>query len=250
MFPPVPKIVYDPHSVLPGGFGPRDGTVDFYQRIRNLLTPDSVCLDLGAGRASWFEDDKVKFRRELRDLRGAAREVIAADLDEAVLSNRASDKRLLFENSVREVVGESSIDVVVADFVLEHIESADDFASSIHFVLKDGGWFCARTPHKYSYVALLARLVSNKHHARLLKNIQPGRKEVDIFPTRYKMNTLSALSKSFPGWKNQSFIYPSDVSYFFGRKSVYQVLSILHNSLWSSFSGTMFVFMQKPHASQ
>ena len=45
--------------------------------------------------------------------------MIAADLDEAVLSNRASDKRLLFENSVVRLLARADR-CSRGDFVLEH----------------------------------------------------------------------------------------------------------------------------------
>ena len=42
-------------------------------------------------------------------------------------------------------------DVIVADYVLEHIEDTKEFFLEINRLLKPGGWLCARTPHKFNF---------------------------------------------------------------------------------------------------
>ena len=39
-----------------GGFTRVDGTMAFYLRVRSLLCPDSVVLDVGCGRGEYGED--------------------------------------------------------------------------------------------------------------------------------------------------------------------------------------------------
>ena len=58
-----------------------DSTIQFYERINALLQPDFVVLDFGAGRGASHSEDRVRYRRELRNLRGKVREVIGADID-------------------------------------------------------------------------------------------------------------------------------------------------------------------------
>jgi hypothetical protein len=43
----------------------------------------------------------------------------------------------------------------------------------------------------------MARLVPNRRHAKVLESVQPGRREKDVFPTAYKMNTRHALAELF-----------------------------------------------------
>ena len=79
--------------------------------------------------------------------------------------------------------------------------------SQINSCLKKGGWFCARTPHKFSYVAIGASILKNSLHTKLLKYVQPSRKEVDVFPTHYKMNTKKLFGRfSGTGAVEPSFI--------------------------------------------
>ena len=51
---------FNPSKNMVGGFTDNDGTIDFYLRVNSLINKDSIVLDLGAGRAAWYEDDKCQ----------------------------------------------------------------------------------------------------------------------------------------------------------------------------------------------
>tara|TARA_B100001093_G_C26787965_1_gene997579 strand:+ start:1082 stop:1798 length:717 start_codon:yes stop_codon:yes gene_type:complete len=238
-------MTFNPASKMIGQFTNNDGTIDFYLRISALINSDSIVLDLGAGRAAWFEDDNCKIRKDLRLLRGKVKQVIAADVDDAVLKNKASDKQVVIKDGFIDVE-KKSIDVIIADYVLEHIDNPTEFYQQISNCLKSGGWFCARTPHKYSYVAIIASLLKNSLHTKLLKFIQPERKEVDIFPTRYKLNKLNDIKNTFHDWENMTFIYRSEPAYYFGNKFIFLLQSVLHRLLPAFACGNLFVFIRKP----
>jgi len=237
---------YDPNANKVGDFSDTDGTINFYLRIKSLLNEESVVLDFGAGRAAWFEDDPCHTRRSIRLLKGNVKKVVAADVDDAVLQNRASDEQILLKHHENSEFLQQRVDLIVADYVLEHIGDAKIFVEQVDNCLQKGGWFCARTPHKYSYIAVFARLLRNKFHAKALKFIQPDRKEVDVFPTTYKLNTLRDVERAFSGWEQKSYIYRSDPAYFFGNKIIYRLLSLLHRVLPVFFCGNLFVFVRKP----
>ena len=105
---------YKPSDNMVGGFTENDGTIDFYLRINSLINDKSVVLDLGAGRASWYEDDKCATRRDIRLLKGKVKQLIAADVDEVVLSNRSSDKQIVINNGKLDLE-QNSVDLIVAD---------------------------------------------------------------------------------------------------------------------------------------
>ena len=236
---------FDPNSNMVGGFSDNDGTIDFYLRINSLLSREHTVLDFGAGRAAWFEDDKCETRRNIRLLKGKVKKVIASDVDKAVLENRASDEQIYMESGELEIEC-NSIDLVVADYVLEHIADPPKFLSQVDNCLKSGGWFCARTPHKYSYVSIAASMVKNSSHAKLLRNMQPDRKEVDVFPTTYKMNTMNDIKRAFIGWNDMTFIFRADPAYFFASKTIFRLQSAMHRIMPKEFCGNLFVFVQKP----
>ena len=163
---------YRPADEFIGGYTPNDGTIEFYARIKALICPEHKILDLGAGRAEWFEDDQCEYRRNIRLIKGHVSEVIAADVDEAVLYNRTSDRNLVFDKTIP--LPDQSIDVIIADYVLEHVVDPEGFAAEVRRLLKPGGIFCARTPHKFHYVSIGARIVKNQRHVKFLRWLQPN----------------------------------------------------------------------------
>ena len=42
-----------PESAL-GGYTAYDGTIEFYGRIKALITPEMRVVDFGAGRGAWY----------------------------------------------------------------------------------------------------------------------------------------------------------------------------------------------------
>ncbi|HLH94775.1 MAG TPA: methyltransferase domain-containing protein [Xanthobacteraceae bacterium] len=179
-----------------GGFTRLDGTIQFYTRVKALIEPQMTVLDLGAGRGALAEAD-AKIARTLSDLRGGGgKKVIGLDVDSAVLKNPRLDEALVYDGRTMPLV-DHSVDLIVADNTLEHIDSPVAFAAEVGRVLKPGGWLCARTPHLYSLLALAATFVPNRLHASVLGRVQPTREARDTFPTVYRLNTRKALRGSF-----------------------------------------------------
>lgn len=230
---------------LTGGFSTNDGTIDFYLRVRSILTGGERIVDYGAGRASWNEDDPCKIRKKIRDLRDVADEVIAVDPDDIVMANNASTHQQKLEDG-RTTCLDASVDLIICDYVFEHVDNVSTFSEEVDRILRPGGWLCARTPHKYSYVALLSALISNRYHTSFLKYLQPNRKEIDVFPTKYFLNTHRSIACAFPKWENKSFIYKVQPAYYCENIIIFAILSALHTVMPTYFSGNIFVFLQKP----
>jgi SAM-dependent methyltransferase len=190
------KIGTSPELVA-GGFTRNDGAIEFFSRVRSLFPPGAVVLDFGAGRGEWGTEDTVEFRRRLFDFRGPDRKVIGVDVDPIVMSNPLLDEAHVLQGN-RVPLPDNSVDVIIAEWVFEHIDNPDVVASELTRVLRPGGWICARTPNRLGYIALGARLVPNRVHTRALRRLQPDRQPKDVFPTRYKMNTKGQLRRLFP----------------------------------------------------
>ena len=79
-------------------------------------------------------------------------------------------------------------DLISADFVLEHLDDKKKFYSNINTLLKDDGVFCARTPHKYSYVALIEHVDTLIISSSYIKKAQPKRESIDVFKAYYRLN--------------------------------------------------------------
>lgn len=236
--------MFNPNIDKLGKFALGDGTIDFYLRVRSVIHSDCTVVDLGAGRAAWFEDDQSEIRKNIRHLKPDVGELIAVDVDEAVLSNRSSTRNMLYDGKILPME-DSSADVIVADYVLEHVQDPGEFSTEIRRVLKPGGYFCARTPHKWNYASIGARMISNSRHGAFLSKVQPHRKEMDIFPTAYKLNTIRAIKSTFEQWDDMSYLFRQNPPYYFGKKTVYSILSFLHRLSPIVLVANVFVFLKK-----
>jgi len=234
-------------EVALGGFTAHDGTIEFYSRVKTLLRPDMTVLDFGAGRGAWFEDEQSPFRRAMRLIKGSAHEVIGCDVDSAVLGNRSVDRGVVIAMDQPLPFADASIDMIVSDYVLEHVQDPAWLAREFTRILRPGGWICARTPTKYNYVSLMARIVANVKHAQVLQRVQPGRKAEDVFPTAYQLNTQAAVSTHFPAdrFRNHSYIYCFEPQYHFGNPVAYRFFQFIHWVLPPSLQGNLYIFLNK-----
>jgi ubiquinone/menaquinone biosynthesis C-methylase UbiE len=230
-----------------GGYTRMDGSVEFYSRIQALLRPDMRVLDFGAGRAEWFEDDHCEYRRNVRQIRGKVRELVACDVDDAVLTNRTADRTLVISAEDSLPFGDEYFNMIVADYVFEHIREPQSVSRELTRVLAPGGWMCARTPNSLGYVAAISRLVANRFHAPLLGLVQPTRKSIDVFPTVYRLNTLSAIKRHFDPalFDNFTYRYDAEPSYFFGSGALLNVLRFVQWLLPPMFASQLFIFLRK-----
>jgi len=82
---------------------------------------------------------------------------------------------------------DETFDIVVADNVLEHLREPAKTFREVHRVLKPGGVFVAKTPNKWHYMPIIARLTPHSFHEWF--NQLRGRSSVDTFRTLYRANS-------------------------------------------------------------
>jgi SAM-dependent methyltransferase len=228
------------------GFAHRDQEVAFFSQVAALLRPSDVVLDFGAGRGEWFHDDPVRYRRDLQNFRGRCAHVDGCDIDPVVLENPTLDRAQMFRPGEPLPYEDDRFDLVVSRYVFEHIADPAWAASELLRVTKPGGWICAVTPNKYGYVALLSRMVPNRLHAALLRSVQPHRKERDVFPTVYRLNTPGAVRRHFgPGADVYHYRDSAVPSYHFGRSFIFRGLQLLHRLLPNALGTGLFLFIRK-----
>jgi SAM-dependent methyltransferase len=112
------------------------------------------------------------------------------------------DRRVLenpFLDEAKVAIGDSipypdaSFDVVISNNVLEHLNSPKLVFDEVARVLKPNGIFLVKTPNKWHYVPMIARITPHSFH--LLINRWRGRNDEDTYPTYYKANTPAAISR-------------------------------------------------------
>jgi SAM-dependent methyltransferase len=154
----------------------------FRQRIMKRLSPAMEILDLGAGAGIV----------EQMNFRGKASRVCGVDLDPRVETNAYLDEGLVSDAGAIPYADES-FDLVFCDNVFEHLDQPLSTFKEVARVLKPGGFFMFKTPNKWHYMPIIARLTPHGFHQFV--NRLRGRAEVDTFPTRYRVNTKTDVER-------------------------------------------------------
>lgn len=233
-------------EVAAGGIARDDTTTAFYSRINALIRPDYTVLDLGAGRGGQLEGVET-YRKSLATLRGKVARLHGCDVDDAVLSNPFLDEAVVFDPKGPLPYADGMFDLVYSDWVIEHLDDPARFVAELARILKHGGWFCARTPNKWGYIALGARLVPSRFEGRVLGMVQPGRQERDVFPKHYRMNTRGDVARAFGSgdWLDASFAMNSTPAYHGGRQILFTAIELFQKFTPAAMNTVLLVFMQK-----
>jgi len=151
--------------------------------IGEKLTQDAEVLELGPGpgnRTCEFLATRVKSLHGL-------------DIDQEALSNPFLSSCFIYDGG-KFPLSSQQYDAVIADYVLEHLESPKEIFKEVSRVLKPGGFFIFRTPNLWHYVSIIARLTPHSFHIQVANKAR-GRKESahDPYPTYFRANSKRQL---------------------------------------------------------
>lgn len=181
------------------GFTEVDGSVLFYNIINSRIASGSVVLDFGAGRGLAVETPSA-WRRTLTSTRLLPVKRIAVDVDPIVLTNPFATEHHVMpinDHGIRIPLDDASVDVVICDWVVEHLPDPVQVFSEFRRVLRVGGMVAIRTSNQWHYAYLAARMLGETQLAtRILNRAQPQRKEEDVFPKIYRANTRRSLGNA------------------------------------------------------
>jgi SAM-dependent methyltransferase len=228
-------------------FSKLDGTIRFYSFVKAILLKLNAkeVLDFGAGRGEFWFDEKSGYRRQLRDLRTYGANVTACDIDDAVRGHPCSHNQVVIRRGEPLPFYDEAFDVIVSDMTFEHLEDVDHVTSELLRVLKPGGYVCARTPNRLGYVRMISSLIPNALHRRVLRYIQPSRKEEDIFPTFYRLNSPEQARCAFKDCVVWHYYDNAEPAYFFGSNVLYGLFMLIHALLPPMFSTSVCLFVHK-----
>jgi SAM-dependent methyltransferase len=91
-------------------------------------------------------------------------------------------------------LADASVDLIMSRSVFEHLTDPASVYREFARVLRPGGRVVFLTANLWDYGTLVARLVPNRLHGRIVKVVE-GRAEEDTFPTAYKTNTRSDVDR-------------------------------------------------------
>jgi SAM-dependent methyltransferase len=158
----------------------------FYDWVRQYANPRTVMLNLGAGGPTP--------RDNIRVFKGEVARVAGADIDPEVLHNPELDEAHVINGSGELPFAAESFDIVLSDWVVEHIEAPRPFLSEVRRVLREGGAFFFRTPNKHHYVGFLASVTPHWFHelvANRARAMNSG--DHEPWPTYYRLNSRRAI---------------------------------------------------------
>jgi SAM-dependent methyltransferase len=198
----------------------------FRERILVHLRSDATILDLGAGAGIVSQ----------MNFRGLAKKVCGVDLDPRVVDNPYLDEGLVTDGA-KIPYGDASFDVVFSDNVFEHLEFPDDVFREVARVLKPGGALLFKTPNKYHYMPLIARLTPTWFHG--FYNKLRGRHEVDTFPTKYRANCSKDIARlaATCGYRVQSLEHIESRPEYLRIFWLSYVFGALYEKVVNGFSG-------------
>jgi SAM-dependent methyltransferase len=187
--------------------------------------------------------------RQLINFSGRCKRYIGVDPDPVVLENPFLDEAHVMGSDGSIPLPNSSVDMIVAYAVLEHVADPRGIVNEVRRILKPGGWFCAWTPNRYGYVGVSARIVPNRFHAKIVDASEPrGRRmEHDVFPVVYRMNTKATIRTVFAkeNFENFSFYANGTPSYHFNNMVIARFWLMVMTVLPRAMAKSLFVFIRR-----
>jgi len=154
----------------------------YEERVDHLLTANSVLLDAGCGRSVPV----------LKKYLGRAKRLIGVELVSF------TDVPPGIETYNADLSGiplpDASVDLIMSRSVFEHLTDPESVYKEFSRILRPGGAVIFLTANMWDYGTLVARLIPNRFHARIVKKVE-GRSEEDTFPTAYRTNTRADVEK-------------------------------------------------------
>src|SRR5262249_5785490 len=167
----------------------------YAELIAEHLRPNVRWLDAGCG---WrlLEDDMEMLEDWLVNRSGA---VIGMDV---VVTHHRNIRQLVAGSLNALPFADGSLDLVTCNMVVEHLDHPVRAFSEIARCLRPGGAVVIHTPNLLNYGilanAVATKLLPENWRLRIVHN-SDSRKPEDIFPVRYKANTLRRLSRVLEG---------------------------------------------------
>lgn len=168
----------------------RHSQVIYAEMLPRFVSSSTAWLDLGCGhrilRGYQFDLEK--------ELVATSERVVGIDLDLDALRRHRTIRDRTYGDLVRLPFADESFHLVTANMVVEHLDDPPRVLQEVKRVLRPGGAFLFHTPNTRGYKVILSRLVPGWLKPKLVYFIE-GRREEDVFPTTYRMNTPERITR-------------------------------------------------------
>lgn len=188
---------------------------DYYdQELAPLINEKAVLLDAGCGEKGIM--DKYQGRTKL---------AVGVDLSAKALKKNSSLDRLLVSSVEKLPFPDNSFDIIICQWVVEHLKRPDLAFKEFSRVLRENGDLIVVTNSIYNPLMLINALLPVKIRDRLKEKVFPAQIKEDTFPTYYHCNSKKRLNKilSNLGFSLIFCGYCGDVSIFLFSKLLFSL---------------------------
>jgi SAM-dependent methyltransferase len=170
--------------------GLRSSQYAYYETLRRYLSGRPLWLDLGCGHhvfGPWMQREEAECLRRARHVYGLDCDLPSLRKHTALRDKFAADLEYIPVHS-------GLFDVVTANMVIEHLRNPSVVLDEVWRILKPSGVFICHTPNFLGYPTLLASMLPGWIKTGLVRVLE-GRRQEDLFPTHYRLNTPGALRR-------------------------------------------------------
>jgi SAM-dependent methyltransferase len=170
--------------------GLRDSQYLYIDTVRSRVNAQSRWLDLGCGHQifpAWTKTDEGTLTRTARFTAGV-------DCDCASIRHHKSIRQLAAGDIGALPFRDGAFNLISANMVVEHLWEPIRNLQEVARVLQPGGVFIFHTINRHHYHARIASCLPRWLRLKLVTFLE-NRREEDVYPTFYRMNTRDAIEK-------------------------------------------------------
>ena len=229
--------------------GLRNAQFSYRDLLKTSIMPQTRWLDLGCGHQilpAWMpqsDGDQAEMIRRCELIVGLDRDQPGLMKHKYIVNRLLGDlEHLPFRPG--------AFNLATANMVVEHIENPEIVLREVYCSLQPNGLFIFHTPNRWSYYATLSSLFPQGLKKRLVGWLI-GRKQEDVFPTYYQMNSPRSLQKlaSRNGFESADLglLNSSAVTVMLGPLVIFEllVIRILSFNLFRTFRSNIIAQFRK-----
>lgn len=152
-------------------------------KLSSYVGPKSVVLDIGCGNGNYLIDENRK----------KIHWAVGIDLKTEFVGKNICMDEIVIGDIIKMPFKDSSFDIVISLWVLEHLEDPSRVFSEIQRVLKPNGLFIFATPNSNFIPLKILKFVNIKFISSYLNKVLFGREEEGVFRTFYRANTIEEI---------------------------------------------------------
>jgi ubiquinone/menaquinone biosynthesis C-methylase UbiE len=159
----------------------------YAETLRSYLRVGGSWLDMGCGRQvlpDWIPGQT--------SLLATAKLTVGMDYTKESFKGNQQLSNFVVGDIEHVPFAAETFNMVSANMVVEHLEKPAAALREVHRILRPCGYFVYHTPNSKFYITFLASLLPQSVKTRVI-GLAEGRSEEDVFPTRYRMNSLKAI---------------------------------------------------------